>query len=197
MAPSGKIFLSPSEVSSSRVDKVCQASLGEEAKVEYFAAGKMARTEFVGGSVEQLVSWRTDGEQLKMAKHARKTENANFRLEVCSNTSDAASQADVLEADTEPLSENHCIKGNGEVQNGLMDELEVDLFAFMGIVMYICECDCISGLFITAALNMKIPGPRSQAGSLVRWAMCMRKISSWKFTGVSILNVNMCPLSDV
>ena len=97
MAPNGKIFLSPSEVSSSRVDKVCQASLGEEAKVEYFAAGKMARTEFVGGSVEQLVSRRNDGEQLKMAKHARKTENANFRLEVCSNTSDAASQVSLCE----------------------------------------------------------------------------------------------------
>eukprot|EP00268_Persea_americana_P015020 TRINITY_DN167_c0_g2_i2.p1 TRINITY_DN167_c0_g2~~TRINITY_DN167_c0_g2_i2.p1 ORF type:complete len:967 (+),score=233.94 TRINITY_DN167_c0_g2_i2:2107-5007(+) len=131
--PSGKIFLSPSKVSSSRFDMVCRASMGEEAKVEYFVAGKMAGTEFGGGSVEQLVSWRNDGEQLKMEKHAHKTENADFRLEVCSNTSDAASQADVLEADTEPLSENHCIKGNGEVQNGVTDELEPN--AALGMVL--------------------------------------------------------------
>ncbi|XXG57351.1 hypothetical protein AAC387_Pa03g4527 [Persea americana] len=165
--PSGKIFLSPSKVSSSRFDMVCRASMGEEAKVEYFVAGKMAGTEFGGGSVEQLVSWRNDGEQLKMEKHAHKTENADFRLEVCSNTSDAASQvsscegvglessvassgeehiegigesdnhdllqADVLEADTEPLLENQCIKGNGEVQNGVTDELEPN--AALGMVL--------------------------------------------------------------
>lgn len=198
--PNVQMFLSPSKVSSSRFDKVCRASLDKEVKVEYFAAGIMAGAD---GSVEQQISRRADGEQLKPAKQAYKTENTDFRLEVCSNTSDAASlvsscegvglessvagsreelaeviersdnhdllQADVLEADSEALSENECIKGNGEVQNGLAEELEVDLFVFMRIVMFICVNMIVNLRYPSAAaLNMKILWPKSQAGSLMR-----------------------------
>ncbi|XXG64332.1 hypothetical protein AAC387_Pa05g2314 [Persea americana] len=126
----GKTSVSSSGVCGSRFCMVSRASLDKKAKVECFAAGDIEGTEFVSGSVELGLSWKDaldDGEPLKRANQAFNAENADCRLEVCSSSSDVASQGNVLGADSGMLLENGCINESGEFQNGLTEELSVHL----------------------------------------------------------------------